>query len=408
MRRIDEVRWQSANSFMKNFCWYGALCVGLSLTAMTSGAQTARDLAPGVSYSHVVDPRGPWSIHTVRIDLARAGVTLREAHGRDALRGREKTTEMVRRAVASGEEVLVAVNADFFDLKTGENENNQVIGGEWWKGVKVTESPFDTYDNVHAQFALDALGQPMIDRFMFDGRAWTRTASTPLITVNANPSGNPEGTALYTSRFGANTPRDTTRVTAEAMLARVGQRGDTLLWVRTGTVSNTSGSAIPTNGAVISAYGARTKEIVAMTDGDTVRTLLTTLPRMRNGGAPALVIGGWPRILLNGDNVAGAAATVEGTISRNAEARHPRTAIAYSRDRRILWLYVVDGRSAVSVGMTLIEMADALKKLGAWDAMNFDGGGSTTMVIGGAMVNVPSDPTGEREVGNALLVLKKR
>ncbi len=393
---------------MKTNFTRGVVTVALVLLTRTVAAQTSRELAPGVSYTHVVDPRGPWSIHTVRIDLARAKIALREMHGRDALRGREKTTEIVKRTNATGEQVLVAVNADFFDLKTGENENNQVIGGEWWKGVKVTDSPFDTYDNVHAQFAVDASGQPTIDRFIFDGRAWGRGASTPLVTLNANPSGNPEGTALFTARYGATTPRDTARVTAELSLTRAGQRGDTLLWVRAGAVSNASGSTIPANGAVIAAYGARAKEIVAMADADTVHTLLTTLPRMRSGSAPTLVIGGWPRILHDGNNVAGDAATVEGTISRNAEARHPRTAVAYSRDKRVLWLYVVDGRSTASVGMTLIEMADALKKLGAWEAINFDGGGSTTMVIDGAMVNVPSDPTGEREVGNALLVVKKR
>ena len=39
--------------------------------------------------------------------------------------------------------------------------------------------------------------------------------------------------------------------------------------------------------------------------------------------------------------------------------------------------------------------------------MNFDGGGSTTMVVRGKIVNTPSDPTGEREIGSALLVLAK-
>ena len=56
--------------------------------------------------------------------------------------------------------------------------------------------------------------------------------------------------------------------------------------------------------------------------------------------------------------------------------------------------------------MTLVEMADQLRTLGAWQAMNFDGGGSTTMVIDGKVVNTPTDPTGEREVGNALVVVK--
>lgn len=366
-----------------------------------------RTLAPGVRYSHSVDARGPWSIHVVRIDLRRAGVTLRAARAHDQLRGRERTSDMAKRATELGDSVLVAVNADFFDLKSGENENNQVLAGEWWKGLKVTDSPFDTYDNVHAQFAMDAAGYPRIDRFILDGKAWARGTMTPIIAVNANPSGAPEGTALYTARFGTSTPRDTARATAEAALMRVGARGDTLMFVRRGAVSATSGSAIPLDGAVLAAYGSRVKEIQAMGDGDTVRVLLATVPRLPSG-APSALLGGWPRILQDGVNVAGDAATIEGTISRNAEVRHPRTAVAYSKDGRIVWLYVVDGRSTASVGMTLVEMADALRTLGAWNALNFDGGGSTTMVIEGKIVNKPSDPTGEREVGNALLVVRKR
>jgi exopolysaccharide biosynthesis protein len=49
-----------------------------------------------------------------------------------------------------------------------------------------------------------------------------------------------------------------------------------------------------------------------------------------------------------------------------------------------------------------------MRSLGAWNAMNFDGGGSTTMVVGGAVVNAPTDASGEREVGNALAIVKKR
>jgi hypothetical protein len=71
---------------------------------------------------------------------------------------------------------------------------------------------------------------------------------------------------------------------------------------------------------------------------------------------------------------------------------------------RRFFLLVVDGRSQKSVGMTLVELAALMRRLGAWQAMNFDGGGSTTMIIDGAIVNAPSDATGEREVGNALLV----
>ena len=109
----------------------------------------------------------------------------------------------------------------------------------------------------------------------------------------------------------------------------------------------------------------------------------------------------------DGANVAADAPTVEGTISRNAEARHPRTAVGLSRDGGTLWLLVVDGRSTRSVGMTLVELADVLRRQGAWQALNFDGGGSTTMVLGDAVVNAPTDPTGERAVGSALLLVRQ-
>jgi exopolysaccharide biosynthesis protein len=117
-----------------------------------------------------------------------------------------------------------------------------------------------------------------------------------------------------------------------------------------------------------------------------------------------MIIGGWPRILRDGVSIAADAATLEGTISRNAEMRHPRTAVGFSRDSSTLYIFTVDGRSPTSVGMTLVELADVMRRLGAWQAMNFDGGGSTTMVVKDVVVNAPSDPTGPRPVSDALLV----
>ena len=382
-----------------------------SLAAQTatrgSAAPVENILAPGVRYQQLRDPRGPWLVHVVRVDLRRAAVDVRAARAHDQLRSREKTTDMVQRAVTGGATVLAAVNSDFFELKSGENENNQIIDGEWWKGVKVTDSPYDTYDNVHAQFGLDATGRPVLDRFIFDGKAWAHGTMVPIISINANPTGNPEGSALFTPRYGATTPRDTARPTVEVALQTAGRRGDTLLYRRQGSLSTVSGSAIPSDGAILSAYGARAKALESMADGDTVRVLLSTFPRPSRGVAPRTLIGGWPRILRNGVNVAADAATMEGTISRNAEARHPRTAVGFSRDSSTLFLLTVDGRSAQSVGMTIVELAEHMRQMGAWNALNFDGGGSTTMVIDGRVVNTPSDPTGEREVGNALLIVKR-
>lgn len=385
------------------------------LAANLSAAQRADSvqtdvLAPGVSHTRLVRLTGPWVIHVVRVDLRRADLVVRHARAHDQLATRERVSSMVARRTADGVQVLAAVNADFFDLTTGANENNQLVDGEWWKGIRLTDSPFDTFDNVHAQFALDATGRPLLDRFTFNG--WVRAThiAFPIIALNANPSGRPEGTALFTPRFGTTTPRDTARQTAELVLAPAGRRGDTLLYLRRGAVSTSSGSTIPSDGVVLAAYGARAAEAAAIAEGDTLRITLgvTPWPAQRTPFAPlALVIGGWPRIVRDGANIAADAPAEEGTISRNAEVRHPRTAVGFSRDSSTLLLVTVDGRSVPSVGMTLVELADLMKELGAWQALNFDGGGSTTMVLGGRVVNVPSDKTGEREVGNALLVTRR-
>ena len=62
---------------------------------------------------------------------------------------------------------------DFFDLKTGESENNSVVDGEWCKGVAARGLARRFGRAIHSQFALDSGGHPLIDQFVFDGMALT-------------------------------------------------------------------------------------------------------------------------------------------------------------------------------------------------------------------------------------------
>jgi exopolysaccharide biosynthesis protein len=84
------------------------------------------------------------------------------------------------------------------------------------------------------------------------------------------------------------------------------------------------------------------------------------------------------------------------------ETRHPRTAVAKLRDGKFLMI-TVDGRSESSGGISLYDLAKLLLELGAIDAMNLDGGGSTTMYLEGKVVNQPSDKEGERKVSDAII-----
>jgi hypothetical protein len=93
--------------------------------------------------------------------------------------------------------------------------------------------------------------------------------------------------------------------------------------------------------------------------------------------------------------------------------RHPRTVAAVSSDRKTLYLFVVDGRSKASVGMTYKEMADLFLYMGAFEALNLDGGGSSTLVTmpeGSSTpraINTPSDGQ-ERFVPDGVGVFYRR
>lgn len=84
-----------------------------------------------------------------------------------------------------------------------------------------------------------------------------------------------------------------------------------------------------------------------------------------------------------------------------ALGRHPRTAVGVSRDGRTVFLVVVDGRRGGSRGLNLYELADFLADIGAHDAINLDGGGSSAMYLrrAGGVINAPSGGRWEARAG---------
>lgn len=92
------------------------------------------------------------------------------------------------------------------------------------------------------------------------------------------------------------------------------------------------------------------------------------------------------------------------------DARRARTAIGLSRDRRTLVLFTVDERGG-STGMSVGEVAEMLIAEGVSDALNLDGGGSTSLAMehpvthAAALVNTPSDNPRGRAVASSLAVL---
>jgi exopolysaccharide biosynthesis protein len=115
--------------------------------------------------------------------------------------------------------------------------------------------------------------------------------------------------------------------------------------------------------------------------------------------AEAAVLATGPVLLMQGEKVVLANKSF-------VTKRHPRTCLCLTEKE--LLLITVDGRSEVAAGMSLPELQAFLQTSGCTDAINLDGGGSTTMWLQGkGIVNHPSDKTGERKVANAIIIKEK-
>ena len=303
------------------------------------------------------------------------GLRLRPALARGQVLGRERTSEIARR-----EGALAATNGGFFAL-TGDPLGCLMIDGE------MISEP------VPGRSCVGILpdGRILFDTVDFDGAVSTGSATAAVHGINRQRG--PDELIVYRRAYGAST--GTNGLGAEAIV--VGE-------VVTEIADSRGNSLIPADGYVLSGHGraaAWIRERVRV--GDRLALRLRFVPA---SGDPRWqevvhVTGGGPRLLADGRYVGG-----ERFTTAFLNRRHPRTALARLADGRLI-LVVVDGRQPYhSLGMTLPELATYLRTLGATDAVNLDGGGSSTLVVRGTVVNLPSDEGGERPVADALLVIR--
>ncbi|NRB63684.1 MAG: phosphodiester glycosidase family protein [Saprospiraceae bacterium] len=92
--------------------------------------------------------------------------------------------------------------------------------------------------------------------------------------------------------------------------------------------------------------------------------------------------------------------------------RHPRSCLCTDNRNRVYFI-TIDGRHTRAKGMSLVEVIQLVQDLGCWDAINLDGGGSTTLFLRNqGVINHPSDnrnfdAQGERPCANALLAIPR-
>jgi hypothetical protein len=211
---------------------------------------------------------------------------------------------------------------------------------------------------------------------------------------------DPSELIQYTPQWGARTPR-----TAGAELV-----------VRDGVVAGSGGghTRIPRDGYVLAGTGDALRFLRRTAEAGGPFTVTTELVDMGTrtplfvAGLTGAVSGG-PRLLTNGRVTV--TSKSEGFGSRDVygrfvAGRNPRTLAGVTATGALL-LVTVDGRApGYSVGIGLPEAARLMRSLGARDALNLDGGGSTTMVVRGRVVNRPSDRSGQRALGNGVVLTR--
>lgn len=364
---------------------------------------TVQQILPGVIHTQIINEKDTLIVNILSIDLKNPNYKVESIKAHDLLRSKETTSHLCGRLEKYGTDVVAGINADFWS-RDGEIINNMISNGEIVKAVAGHAD--DKAKRIFSQFALTVNNIPMIEEFKFSGSIKFKNGLVEKIN-RINSRTDSSTITLYNHYEGTQSPRENKNWNIiEFNLKDAGVRGDTLLLVAQSKMFHSAQNTIPTNGFLLSANNEMAKSIErAVTAGDTLKAVLSFFPakiKLEN------LSGGLPRLVKDGINLAASSSTLEGTSAKFSIVKHPRTGVGFSQDSTKLFFITVDGRQESSSGISLKDFGQLMINNGFYQGMNLDGGGSTTMVINGEVVNSPSDKTGERPVGSCLILVKKK
>ena len=358
---------------------------------------------------------GPWRVKVLVIrPKALAGRRLDAVLASQFVLGRERPSDMAQRTGA-----VAGTNGGYFVVDgTGEGDlagtlaidgrllsepltgrTNFVLPDASGAGARLAQLSFRgdvTIDG--ASRLLDGVDRVRGEIRSCGGHGGDKPTERPFHDVTCT---DPSELVQITPEFGPNTKTDPNGVEA---VVRSG--------VVTAVVEGGS-TPVPADGYVLSGSGdaadfLRTNAQVG--DHPAVRADLLERGKLFALAGRSIVNGG-PSLIRDGRFFVRGAA--EGFVHENDPSfylnfgirRNPRTLLGIRTDGTIL-LVEVDGRQPRwSVGFSFNESADVLRRLGARQGMNLDGGGSSAMTVGDRLVTRGSDDTGERTVGDGLFVL---
>lgn len=329
------------------------------------------EIAPGLKHITIMrgTEKGMITANILDVDL-QEGYRLVPALASGKILGREYLSAIARREQAIG-----AVNASYF-----------ASSGEILGLTKIDSSVVSATYLTRSGFGILADGSPMIGQVSYNGSVRLADGTTlPVSGVNNERGEN--ALVLYNSYYNGSTRSNAYGKEYVVKDDEVTAIYDADAPLGQGTV-------------VVSVHGTQMKALEHVKIGDRME-IVEELGDPWNKATQILGVGP----MLVKDNSVYLTTKEERFGSDVAGGRAPRTAVGITEDRHIL-LAVVDGRQRHSIGFTLLELALFMQELGAVDAVNFDGGGSSEMIIRNEIINRPSDGT-ERNIGSALVILPK-
>jgi exopolysaccharide biosynthesis protein len=358
-----------------------SLCLCVSVVQMFS--QDWKTVHDGVEYAQVEKEISGLKVkmNLLRLDLKK--VRLDVHHAMDMAIGTEKTS-----SIATRHGGIAAINSGFFRLDKSKFAGD-AAGALMIDGTVLSES----LNNRAALGIVNNRSRTIVSFSHLRLESFLEIRKRAF-AVGINRALRDDDVVLYSPSFGRSTLTDGS--VAEFLLSK----GRIIKIVEMGN------NTFEKNASILSASGKPKEELLSMLKiGDRLELTLATVSE--NETSPKTltkaedITNGVPMLIRDGK--IDVTWEQEKASKSFVETRHPRTAVAKLKDGKFLMI-TVDGRSESSGGMSLYELADYILSLGATDAMNLDGGGSTTMFLDGKVVNTPSDKEGERKVGDAIVV----
>ncbi|MFC1493387.1 phosphodiester glycosidase family protein [candidate division KSB1 bacterium] len=366
----------------------------LNIISVSFAQERVEEVIPGITYYEYVNAEFPRVIQVLKISRDREDIGLEVVLGGETILGIEPLDKTLEKYNKSGRFPVAAVNGDFYMLRQdpfqGDPTGLCVIDNE------IVSSPVE-----RSVFVLYNDGTIGIDRFKLKASIIDKDMQQFEIG-GINQKCSDDEIVVLNSTFNAfsRAQKGSSQITAELRNGFLSAEGEYDLDVKE-VMGNDSVVAIPEGRIGLVGLGRGAEFLNDLAAGENIRLELDIEPGQ---GDIRYAIGGTPRLIRNG--IISIEYEQENVRLSFVEDRHPRTAIGYNDD--FIFLVTVDGRRPEhSIGMTLNELAEFMLDLGCHEAMNLDGGGSTTMWVKGEILNRPSDGF-VRPVANAIVVYSSK